>query len=112
MIKIIQPDNASRGGVPVRGMVDRSAAEVISLLVSQVVPGGGALESSTARYCICRSLPVPSIKNTIGEDGAGAHTEAVAAGPLAIAGGASWKLECEVKEIRCIVSSINHYLST
>ena len=34
----VPPDDASRGGIPVRCMVDRSPAEIVCLFVGQVVP--------------------------------------------------------------------------
>ena len=35
---MVDPDNASAGGVPVGGVVDGPTAQVVRLLVGQVVP--------------------------------------------------------------------------
>ena len=63
---VVDPDYSSRGGIPEGGVVDGSPAQVISLLVSEVVS-------------------VPVVQDSVSIDGARADTVAVSGSSLAVA---------------------------
>ena len=66
LLHVVDPDNSSGGSVPEGGVVDGSPAQVVSLLVSQVISVSG-------------------VQDSVGKDGAGADTVAVSGRSLAVA---------------------------